>query len=83
MAVTLGKSKTQYYHRLVAFTVCPCIHDEEGYNIDPFWGTPDWFSYYEIHHSDGNPKNNMSGNLFVLWWLFHRSLPRNLSLIHI
>ena len=77
LAMCLGKSNCAYYHRVVGLAVCPCTTDEEGWEIDPYFLTPDWFPWYEVHH--GQPKdthNCKAGNLFPLWWLYHRSLER-------
>ena len=73
LAVAVGKSKSAYYHRLVALSVCPCTTD----GVEPYFLTPDWFPYYEIHHGiAGDTHNCMAENLFVLWWAHHRSLSR-------
>ena len=32
--------------------------------------------FWEVHHGNGDPRDNTAGNLYTLWWEVHRRLPR-------
>jgi len=80
-----NKNRRTPYHRLVGLACCPCTSDHLGFEWAsgcPFFVRPgeltnglyEWF--WEVHHGDGNLRNNTAGNLFTLWWEVHRGLPR-------
>ena len=77
-----GRNVRTPYHRVVGLAVCPCTTDEAGYEVDPFFvklgGLTEglWDGFWEVHHSNWNPRDNTSGNLFTLWHSYHRRLRR-------
>ena len=78
-----GVRRRTGYHRLVGLSVCPCTTDSHGYECDPFrvrlgdltLGLYD--DFWEVHHGNGNPRDNTAGNLYTLWWEVHSRLPRD------
>ena len=67
-----------YYHRVIGFSIWPCTTAEtaEGHEVDPYWVDPAWEGWWEIHHWDKDPRNNLAGNLYPMWWAHHRRLER-------
>ena len=77
LACTIGKKKSVYFHRVLGLSIWPCVHDEEGWGVEPFCITSAWAAWYEVHHGDDDSRNSTGDNLFVLWWLYHRTLRRS------
>ena len=86
VVITVGnKNMRTPYHRLVVLTCCPCTSDHFGFEWasgcplfvrlgDLTNGLYEWF--WEVHHGDGNLRNNAAGNLCTLLWEVNRGLPR-------
>jgi hypothetical protein len=71
-----GKSKSLYFHRMLALTLWPCTTNEVGEEVEPFYVSRAWGPYYEVDHDNTRTKDCRSGNLFVYWWAYHRSKKR-------
>ena len=77
LKVSLRRGRSAFYHRLVAFEICPCCTDIEGRTIEPFWVDAADLGRFEVHHGLPNDTHNCAAsNLFVLYKEHHRSLTK-------
>lgn len=68
-----GKRVTTSYHRVVGFTMVPCMQDEQGAYVEPYFPDPKWEGWYEVHHLNENTRDNRCVNLQPMWWWVHRT----------
>ena len=77
LKVSLGRGRAAFYHRLLAFEICPCCKDIDGRTVEPFFVDPSVARRFEVHHGLPNDTHNCTAaNLFVLYKEHHRSLTK-------